>query len=189
MNVKTLAIGCGLTLALLCGYAPFAAHAQTGGAGQSSTSGGMSGGRQGRGGRTARSQSSGMGAGSRMSGGMMDDSSGFASLYSGLDSMNQQSLQMVFAENRDRVFPNEEDPVRIDPAPWNYPSAAPGAIDTYHFTDYTHDHIAVGSVTDTRMEKKRIMYAYEQMQMRRGMALRQSMMRGTSGSGGMGGSR
>ena len=112
---------------------------------------------------------------------MMDDSSGFSNLYRGLGPENEERLREVFAENKDRMFPNEEDPVLIDPAPWNYPSAAPGAIDALHFTDYTQNFLVQGSVEDSRYRKAQILMAYTKMQMRRARDLRQQMI-GTSGS-------
>ena len=156
-------------------------------------SGTMSGGRQGRGGRMSRKgtgKDSGKTAtiGDAMSGkALMDDTSGFANFYTGLDKDNQMGLREVYAENIDRMYPNEEDPVFIEPAPWNYPAAAPGAIDTYHYADFTQDHLIEGSTYDTYVRKARLAAAREKAFMRRAMMLRQQLSRSPGGmmSGGM----
>ena len=46
-----------------------------------------------------------------------------------------------------------DDPFTADPAPVNYPLAAPGSLDLYHFSDYTMNKIGTGSATDKKMDK------------------------------------
>ena len=41
----------------------------------------------------------------------------------------------------------------VDPAPLNYPMAAPDTLDVYHFDSYTGNRVMEGSVTDHRMDK------------------------------------
>ncbi len=43
----------------------------------------------------------------------------------------------------------------VDPFPPDYPYAAPGGLDLFHFTDYTMTATAPGSAFDARMEKRR----------------------------------
>lgn len=56
-----------------------------------------------------------------------------------------------------RVFNRQsyyDDPFTADPAPVNYPLAAPASLDLYHFRTYQMNELRTGSVTDTRMDKQ-----------------------------------
>ncbi len=56
-----------------------------------------------------------------------------------------------------RVFNRQsyyDDPFTADPAPVNYPLAAPASLDLYHFRTYQMNELRSGSVTDTRMDKQ-----------------------------------
>ncbi len=46
-----------------------------------------------------------------------------------------------------------DDPFTADPAPVNYPLAAPSSLDLYHFSDYTMNELRTGSATDKKMDK------------------------------------
>ncbi len=97
---------------------------------------------------------------------VVGDPFGYSTRYMGIDPDTDWRVKMVFAENRNRVHMST-DPVEIDPAPMNYPEAAPGSLDAYHFTDYTHNDISEGSVSDVRERKERIMAAYRHAEERR----------------------
>ena len=47
-----------------------------------------------------------------------------------------------------------DDPFTADPAPVNYPFAAPGTLDLYHFSDYGMNKLGEGSAADKKMEKQ-----------------------------------
>ena len=47
-----------------------------------------------------------------------------------------------------------DDPFTADPAPVNYPFAAPASLDLYHFSDYSMDKLGTGSASDKKMEKQ-----------------------------------
>ena len=151
----------------------------------------QSGSRRGGGMKQSKGKGSGKvsgGLGDAMSGkALMDDTSGFANFYTGLDKDNQMNLREVYQENIDRLYPNDEDPVFIMPAPWNYPAAAPGAIDSYHYADYTTDRLVEGSTYDTYVRKARLAAAREKAFMRRAMQLRMQLGKTPGGamSGGM----
>jgi hypothetical protein len=49
----------------------------------------------------------------------------------------------------------DEDEDDIDPMPLNYPFAAPGAVDLYHFHSYRGITLEAGSATDARWQKMR----------------------------------
>ena len=44
-----------------------------------------------------------------------------------------------------------------DPAPLNYPMAAPGSLEMFHYDSYHGNNIMQGSVTDARMDRQREM--------------------------------
>ena len=46
-----------------------------------------------------------------------------------------------------------DDPLMADPAPANYPAAAPGSLHLYNFSDYTGTKIIEGSAEDKRMQR------------------------------------
>lgn len=109
--------------------------------------------------------------------GVVGDPWGFSDKYMGIDDQTDARVREVFNENRNRIHLST-DPVDIDPAPMDYPAAAPGSLDVYHYTDYTHNDIAEGSVSDVRYRKERILMHYHHAEQRR---LRE-MMRNNGGT-------
>jgi hypothetical protein len=51
--------------------------------------------------------------------------------------------------------PIMEDPLMVDPAPWEYPIATPGGLDLYHFETYHSNSLVPGSVYMARLDKER----------------------------------
>jgi hypothetical protein len=89
------------------------------------------------------------------------------SRYTDLGPAYDDDLMRITSESNDLFYPRQEDPIMIDPAPWNYPAAAPGGIDTHHYTDYTMDHLAQGSLYNLRREKERVWRASVMAERRR----------------------
>lgn len=52
-----------------------------------------------------------------------------------------------------------------DPAPLNYPMAAPGTLNLYHYNTYSGNNIMQGSVSDARMDRQRRMENRQMMGM------------------------
>jgi hypothetical protein len=63
--------------------------------------------------------------------------------------MDQRSKKMD-AHGRMDSTEDERDLVPVAPG---YPRVSPGAIDMYHWTDFTRKHMGVGSATDAKMDK------------------------------------
>lgn len=67
-----------------------------------------------------------------------------------------------------------DDPFMADPAPVNYPQAAPGSLHLYNFSDYTGDKLVPGSAEDKRMEREK-MRDQKMMMGNHGMTMRDAM--------------
>ena len=50
----------------------------------------------------------------------------------------------------------KDNPLMVDPAPANYPIAAPGSLHLFSYSDYTMNKMMPGSATDVRMDKERM---------------------------------
>ncbi len=68
-----------------------------------------------------------------------------------------------------------DDPFMADPAPVNYPQAAPGSLHLYNFSDYTGDKLVPGSPEDKRMERERMRDQKMMMMGNHGMTMRDAM--------------
>lgn len=117
--------------------------------------------------------------------GMNADLGPYAYRYADLGPSVEGDLQTVMAERQYLIRPDDEDPVLVDPAPWNYPNAAPGAVDLYHWVDYTRNQLEPGSIYNIRHEKERILEAANARDRRRLREMRRNMAgMGTDMNGG-----
>jgi hypothetical protein len=73
-------------------------------------------------------------------------------LYGRID---KKTLQAPDALSRRMDMENEEENPDIDPAPINYPFAAPGSLHLYHYSDYNEDQLVTGDLDRDRMERER----------------------------------
>lgn len=73
--------------------------------------------------------------------------------------MNEKMDKMMMKDNMtpgNRSFTRQsyyDNPFMADPAPVNYPLAAPASLDLYHFSDYTMNELRTGSAADKKMDK------------------------------------
>ena len=73
--------------------------------------------------------------------------------------MRMKQQQMMMGDSRGMSMRDamktayRDNPFMADPAPVNYPVAAPGSLELYSYSDYTGNMITPGSVTDKRMDK------------------------------------
>ncbi len=68
-----------------------------------------------------------------------------------------------------------DDPFMADPAPVNYPQAAPGSLSLYNFSDYTGDKLVPGSPEDKRMQREKMRDQKMMMMGNKGMTMRDAM--------------